>query len=376
MSTLSHDTTGMNVIFVHSSVDDYPLTPYEFRVYGKIARRAGQGIGWPSVEQVAEECLMSEDTARQALQNLTTFGLLNRQERPGLGPHYRLTQPNNWLSKEAVLAIHAEQTEKSRAKRQQRKAKKTQAAPETETASQEASTPPNISDPSEKQGGVNLLPLGKTGRGTPGENREGYPSGKQGGVSRSIEVDPFEGDPETEGTRLEARLSAAVPAQGQKQGSNTGAADAAWGNPPNTPPVQDLVQPMANGRASHATGNQEVPPAAAAVENPVDNYSATPVGRRLLGYFGVGFLTQLLEEDDTRRDWFQLDLETLQACKDDAVQETKGKRWKGTLIGLLEAATAELRRTRRVSSTTHTSSSSVSIGDEIKARIAATRSNP
>ncbi|GGJ65163.1 helix-turn-helix domain-containing protein [Deinococcus aquiradiocola] len=365
MNDITHDTGEMNVIFVHSSVDDYPLTPYEFRVYGKIARRAGQGIGWPSVEQVAAECLMSEDTARQALQNLTTFGLLSRQERPGLRPHYRLTRPSTWLSTDAVRAIHAEQTEKSRAKRQARKARTGQENPGA--APRGAGTPPDISDPSEKQGGVVSPTPGKNREGYPSEKHPPHPSEKQGGVSISTKGNPREGDPETGGTPPEARRSAAVSAPHHER-----TPPAAHAATPGTPPDQAPPHPTPDGTPPHAKGTEHVPRAAAAPDAaPLPD---TPVRRYLLGYFGPDFLQTLLEEDPTRHDWFRLPTPTVQACKDDAVTEANGKRWKTPLIGLLDAQAAQLRRTERP---THPdpapTPAAASIADQVKARIAATR---
>ena len=375
MSELSHDTSEMNVIFVHSSVDDYPLTPYEFRVYGKIARRAGQGEGWPSVEQVAQECLMSEDTARQALQNLVTFGMLSRREVPGKRARYRLTRPSTWATREAVGALHAEQADRGRAKRLERKTKKTQNTTETETAKPDDSTPPNFPHPSEKQGGVESP--------TPGENREGYPSEKhpphpsekQGGVSISMEVDPPEGDPETETGSEQARRvalpQAAVSASGQDQDPDTGAADAAGANPPPLPPVQEPFNPKASGRAPDATSPKDGPGAARPVENPVDNFPDTALRPLLVGCFGRVFLSDLVAEDPSRGDWFALPTSTFQARKDDAVTTSERGKWKSALIGLLDTEAASARRARR--SKPSEAAPGTSIADTIKARIAATR---
>ncbi|WP_407572105.1 helix-turn-helix domain-containing protein [Deinococcus altitudinis] len=374
MSEVSHDTGEMNVIFVHSSVDDYPLTPFEFRVYGKIARRAGQGEGWPSIEQVAKECLMSEDTARQALQNLVTFGMLTRREVPGKRARYRLTRPSTWATREVVAALHAEQADKGRTKRQERKAKKEQAqnepAPETETAKSGPSTPPNISHPSEKQGGVESPTPGKNREGYPSEKHPPHPSEKQGGVSISTEVDPVEVDPETEIGR-EALPQSAVSAEGQDQDTGTGAADAAGANTPTSPPVQEPLNPKANGRAPNATSPKDGPGAARPVENPVDNFPEGPSRKFLTGCFGGEWLGRLLEEDPSRADWFGLEAETFQVSKDDAVTTSERGKWKGTLIGLLDAETAKARRARRPRAPG--AAPATSITDQINARIAATR---
>ena len=45
---LHQDTSEMNVIFVHSRLDDYGLPAPSFRVYCHLARRAGRGSAWPA----------------------------------------------------------------------------------------------------------------------------------------------------------------------------------------------------------------------------------------------------------------------------------------------------------------------------------------
>lgn len=78
-------------IFIHSELDDAGLDPYAFRVYCRLARRAGgQGAAWESVGNMADACRMSSRRARQALRTLETKGLIRRDERDGQTSVYHL----------------------------------------------------------------------------------------------------------------------------------------------------------------------------------------------------------------------------------------------------------------------------------------------
>jgi len=103
----------------------------------------------------------------------------------------------------------------------------------------------------------------------------------------------------------------------------------------------------------------------------VDNFPEGPSRKFLTGCFGAEWLSRLLEEDPSRRDWFALEAETFQASKDDAVTTSERGKWKGTLIGLLDTEIAKKRRARRPSGPGTAPARSIS--DEINTRIAATR---
>jgi Helix-turn-helix domain len=155
------------------------------------------------------------------------------------------------------------------------------------------------------------------------------------------------------------------------QDLDTGAADAARGNTLETPPVQNPVQPTANGRGTIATRLDTDPAPGAPVENPVDNLPETPSRVYILGYFGPEFLGRLLDGDPSRVDWCHLPVDLVQQLKDDAVAETKGPKWKVPLIALLDREAANIRRARRP--TPAAAVPARSITDTINARIAATR---
>ena len=132
-SDLQQDQSEFNVIFVHSAIDDYPLTTEEFRVYAHIARRAGLGEAWPAIASVAKKCRIKEETARQCLRNLTAYGLISVEERGQLGKTnlYRLTRQSVWKSKAEVEVIQVLRRKEGQAKRAAKKQAKADPSPET-----------------------------------------------------------------------------------------------------------------------------------------------------------------------------------------------------------------------------------------------------
>lgn len=88
--------------FISAALDDAGLDPYEFRVYARIARRAGTGDCFETQSAMAEGCQMGERKLRDALKAL--------KERGMIGPHgqsnngavvYRLTPREEWAAPHA-----------------------------------------------------------------------------------------------------------------------------------------------------------------------------------------------------------------------------------------------------------------------------------
>lgn len=91
---------GRNLpIFIHSKLDDLGLDPYEFRIYARIARRAGKGDAFESVKNMAQGCRMSEGKVKASLRTLLSRRLVQRISRPGYTTIYRLTPLNEWKIK-------------------------------------------------------------------------------------------------------------------------------------------------------------------------------------------------------------------------------------------------------------------------------------
>lgn len=98
---LNQDTSGMNVIFVHSSLDDAGLSAYAFRIYCHIARRANQtGHAWPGIESIAKVCGISKNTVKGAIAELEERQMLKviRSEGGRHSNRYFLTRAAVWTN--------------------------------------------------------------------------------------------------------------------------------------------------------------------------------------------------------------------------------------------------------------------------------------
>ena len=89
-----------NVVFIHSRLDDYGLSPQQFRVYAHLARRASNGTAWPSIVTISQICHLHQKTVREALHALVGYRLITRETRPGSTPFYRLTPASQWQPKQ------------------------------------------------------------------------------------------------------------------------------------------------------------------------------------------------------------------------------------------------------------------------------------
>lgn len=85
-------------VFIHSELDDFGLTPFEFRAYAHLARRVNDRSGtyWESLEEGARVCRMNVKTYRTALAGLVDLGLVSREDRPGQTSVYRLNPQSEW----------------------------------------------------------------------------------------------------------------------------------------------------------------------------------------------------------------------------------------------------------------------------------------
>ena len=57
-------------LFVRREIDDYGQEAYEFRIYARITRRAGNGQVWESLNNMASACRMALSRARKTLRLL------------------------------------------------------------------------------------------------------------------------------------------------------------------------------------------------------------------------------------------------------------------------------------------------------------------
>ena len=90
------DERRLPIIFIHSSMDDAGLSAEAFRVYAHIARRAGTGQAWPSIESMMEKCGLSKRPILRALRELIDRNMIMRRPRPGYTSLYILTDQTLW----------------------------------------------------------------------------------------------------------------------------------------------------------------------------------------------------------------------------------------------------------------------------------------
>lgn len=125
-SGLRRDPLDMVPIFVHSEIDDLPLSTNAFRVYAHLARRAGkENSAWPSYSSIGEHCFRSsyprakEATLRrraiEAVNELEQRGLIEVVRRRGddrghTSNEYRLLSRREW--RERLVEREREQGDK------------------------------------------------------------------------------------------------------------------------------------------------------------------------------------------------------------------------------------------------------------------------
>jgi len=96
-------------VFIHSELDDYGLTPIEFRVYSRLARRAGQyGKHSESVPNMAKEFDVSVRTIQRSLKLLVACALVARHIRPGKTDEYSLNPRSTWRNRMELRATRME----------------------------------------------------------------------------------------------------------------------------------------------------------------------------------------------------------------------------------------------------------------------------
>jgi DNA-binding transcriptional ArsR family regulator len=95
-------------IFIHSKLDDYGLSPIEFRVYARLARRAGSGQAFESVPSMARDFEVSGRTVQRSLRVLTECSLISETQRRGKSTLYTLNPFRLWKHASQLKAIRTE----------------------------------------------------------------------------------------------------------------------------------------------------------------------------------------------------------------------------------------------------------------------------
>lgn len=95
-SLVFQNRSEMNVIFVHSELDDRRLDMAEFRIYCHLARRAGTGTAFPGIDSMAEICRMAKGTVIKAVKTLEASGMIMAERAAGQTTRYILTAKSKW----------------------------------------------------------------------------------------------------------------------------------------------------------------------------------------------------------------------------------------------------------------------------------------
>lgn len=284
------DTSEMNVLFVHSALDDYPLTPEEFRLYSHLARRAGSGTAYPAVASMAKSCRMHPDTTRRCLTNLVTYRMLEAHARKGRTTLYILTRFSRWVKPEVVLAVQGQQEAEGKAKRAEKKARKLEAE----------------ANPPVMEGGV----LGADNDLTPMKRREGYPYGTEGGdppETKGDEGNPLNISLEGSGVRKltgeaseETPAAALVVEQGPQLHTTFEAAPLKDFEPLGEPVASVAVLPPDGGTADAAITDSDLEFLFGPAEGPQETRQAES-GQKVPGGGAAALLAQLAGRDEALR---------------------------------------------------------------------------
>src|SRR5438270_10154475 len=91
------DDSEINVLFIHSAVDDMDLTPYAFRVLCHLKRRTNQsGKAFPGMRSIAKKCGMSIGMVHRSVVDLQKRGMLAVENRgENVSNLYMLTSPKS-----------------------------------------------------------------------------------------------------------------------------------------------------------------------------------------------------------------------------------------------------------------------------------------
>jgi DNA-binding MarR family transcriptional regulator len=94
---IAQDRSEMNVLFIHSELDDAGLKPSEFRVYAHLSRRAGKGRAYPGIDSISAVCRINKTTAIEAIKHLESMGMIEVNRIKGVRNVYVLTKRSRWL---------------------------------------------------------------------------------------------------------------------------------------------------------------------------------------------------------------------------------------------------------------------------------------
>lgn len=92
----ARDGRKIDIIFIHSELDDLGLSLAQFRIYAHIARRASSGKAYPKVATIAQFCGVCENTVRTTIRELEGMGLIQVQRNKNLPSVITLQPVEKW----------------------------------------------------------------------------------------------------------------------------------------------------------------------------------------------------------------------------------------------------------------------------------------
>lgn len=103
-SIKSLDQREAPIVYFDVQLDDMNLTVYEYRAYGRIARRAsgGQRACTESLEAMARGCQMSRPTLVRAIRGLINRRMIARDSKLGDTSTYYLTDKSQWVEQPEI----------------------------------------------------------------------------------------------------------------------------------------------------------------------------------------------------------------------------------------------------------------------------------
>jgi len=93
-----YDSRPPPTIFIHSELDDYQLTPQEFRVYAHLSRRAGiKNTAWPSIAGMSDVCKIGKRQIIESIKALEAINMIRAERKLGEKTVYFLTAKSDWI---------------------------------------------------------------------------------------------------------------------------------------------------------------------------------------------------------------------------------------------------------------------------------------
>lgn len=111
-SISANDQRQAPFVYFDVELDDANLNPYEFRIYSRIARRAGGGDHYcsESLSSMASGCQMSTRSVIRAIQELAKRRMIRRVAKQGEVSRYALLDKKYWIASDSqsqVVVTHS-----------------------------------------------------------------------------------------------------------------------------------------------------------------------------------------------------------------------------------------------------------------------------